>query len=222
MVLRDELDLPELSVRREQARADLVDQVLDRATVELVEDPLDLVADSTRAEEGAETEERAARVVGSHRVHEVLHRVGRDDLPIVALRVRRDEPLSEDVDVDRRGEWGDVATAEPVEKNVGFAVADLGRRHDAMRSNRSRVIARNSSMPVASSSSRVCRRRSRMAGTISAFARPATNTTKRKPNRRSYSSFIAASSRRIARSASRPCSRRESAERDAGSAPIRG
>src|SRR5256714_6218733 len=344
-VRRDELELAKLGMGCEEAGADLVDEVLDGATVELVEDPLDLVANGTRsekpwtlrhsvpqvavtpvhiqmdrqgpigelgkrrvvvarerreraarrlhephpfppaarggdlrlsanrvdrdlrdravhagraeenaagavlsgggverhltrrhaerlhngigldeapAEEGAEAEEGAARVLGGHRVHEILHRVGGDDLTIVALRVRTDEAVAEDIDVDRRGKRRDVGTAEPVEKDVGLAVADLGRGHGVMRSKRSRVIARNSSMPVASSSTRVRRRRSRMTGGISAFDRPATKATNRKPNLRSYSSFIAASSRRIATSAPPPCSRRERADNDAGSAPIRG
>src|SRR5438477_1396115 len=50
VVLGDELDLAELGVRRQQARTDLVDEMLDRATVELVEDALDLVTDGAWCE----------------------------------------------------------------------------------------------------------------------------------------------------------------------------
>src|SRR4030081_209313 len=50
VILRDELDLLELSVRREKACADLVNEVLDRAAVELVEDSLDLVTDGSGPE----------------------------------------------------------------------------------------------------------------------------------------------------------------------------
>src|SRR6267378_187120 len=345
VILRYELDLLELRVRREKASADLVDEVLDRAAVELVEDAFDLVTDGPRpkepgpfghpvlqiavapvhvhmdrersirelgkrrvvvtcerreraprcldqrhafptasrggdlgpaadhvygdlrdcvvaaghaeqhlagaafpggrverhlarghaqrlhhricldeatAEERAKPEERGAFVLRRHRVHEVLHRVGGDDFAIVALRVCGHEALSENVDVYRRREWRDLATAEPVERYVCFPVADLGRGHDAIRVNRSRAMARNSSIPVASSSSRLRLRRSRNTGTISAFERPPTNTTKRNLNLRSYSSFSEASSRSVARSAPPRCSRRESAESDAGSAPMRG
>src|SRR5213593_4609133 len=51
VILRDELDLLKLRVCREQASADLVDEVLDGATVEVVEDALDLIADGSRSEE---------------------------------------------------------------------------------------------------------------------------------------------------------------------------
>src|SRR2546423_11973100 len=50
VVFGDELDLLELRVCREQARADLVDQMLDRTAIEIVEDALDLVADRARPE----------------------------------------------------------------------------------------------------------------------------------------------------------------------------
>src|SRR5205814_1393877 len=50
VVLRYELELAKLGMGCEEAGADLVDEVLDGATVELVEDPLDLVADGTRSE----------------------------------------------------------------------------------------------------------------------------------------------------------------------------
>src|SRR5437899_4676177 len=50
VVLSDELELSELGMRGEQTRADLVDQMLDRATAELVKDPLDLVADGAWTE----------------------------------------------------------------------------------------------------------------------------------------------------------------------------
>src|SRR3989454_621964 len=254
-VLGDKFDLLKLRVCSEQARPYLVDQMLYRAAVELMEGalaacrPEEDVAraalargrvqrhlargDAERlhdrvgfqelaAEEGAQTEEVSATVFGRHRVHEVLHRVGGDDLAIVAMCVRGEEALSDDVDVDRRGERRHVLTAEPVENDVRLPVADLGRGHDLIRVNRSRVIARNSSIPVASSSSRVRRRRARNTGTILAFGRPATNTTNRNPNLCSYSSFSDARSRNVATSAPPACSRRESVESDAGSAPIRG
>src|SRR5467141_1024747 len=56
--------------------------------------------DEATAEEGTQPEERATAVFRRHRVHEVLHRVGGDDLPIVAFAVRREEALSEDIYVD--------------------------------------------------------------------------------------------------------------------------
>src|SRR5438093_8658401 len=62
VVLSDELDLRELSVRGEQPRADLVDQVLDRAAVEFVEDPLDLVTNGSRSEKARPLRDSVAQI----------------------------------------------------------------------------------------------------------------------------------------------------------------
>src|SRR5256886_11585818 len=62
VVLSDELYLRELSVRGEQARADLVDQVLDRAAVEFVEDPLDLVTNGSRSEKARPLRDSVAQI----------------------------------------------------------------------------------------------------------------------------------------------------------------
>src|SRR5256885_16729696 len=64
VVLSDELDLRELSVRGEQPRADLVDQVLDRTAVEFVEDPLDLVTNGSRSEKARQIGRASCRERG--------------------------------------------------------------------------------------------------------------------------------------------------------------
>ena len=184
----DSGDRPVASRRAEQDRARTavarraVERDLASRDAQYLHDRIGL--EEMPPEERAQPEECGAAVLGRHRVDEVLHRVRRDHFAVVALGVRAEEPLTGDVDVHRRRERRQVAPAEPVEDHVGLAVADLGPRHGRARS-RSAAIARNSSIPAASSGSRSCVRRSRRTVAIAAFVRPFTQTTNRKPKRRS-------------------------------------
>jgi len=136
------------------------------------------------ADECAQPGQARARVLGGHRIDEVLHRVGRHDLAVVPFCVRVQEALAEDVDVHGRRERPRAPTGEAVEDDVRFAVADFGR-HARTPPSRSRAMARNSSIPVPSSWARVRARRARSTGTSSVLDRPLTKTTNRKPNRSS-------------------------------------
>src|SRR5207248_3971589 len=68
VVLGDEFDLPKLRMRREETRADLVDEMLDRAAVEFVEDAFDLVTDRPWAKK-AGTLGHAIRQIAVSPVH---------------------------------------------------------------------------------------------------------------------------------------------------------
>src|SRR3982750_2323898 len=62
LVLRRELDLRELAVRGEQPCAHLVDEVLDRAAVELMERALELIADGARAKDAKPFGDAVAKI----------------------------------------------------------------------------------------------------------------------------------------------------------------
>src|SRR6266566_1224882 len=165
------------------------------------------------AEECGEPLVGRTRVLERHGVDKVLHGVGRHHVAVIAMRVGREEIVPEDVDAYPAGEQP-TDRVRPVEGDVVLAIADVGF-HERNRSSAMSTMARR---PSSSSCSRDRRSRCRSTSTISALGRRLTNTTKRKPKRRSYSAFSRSSSGR----ASLPCSCSERVERRPGFSPIRG
>jgi hypothetical protein len=163
--------------------------------------------EEARAEEVQPPLERRAAVLERLPVDEVLHRVGGDDVAVVAFGVRSQERLTEHLHVDL-GCQHDVRTARErrlgnrpkprqrrrvgaVGRNLGLAVVDVDLVPVALRAlarharflQRSRAMSTTALSPVSSSSSRGRSRRRSSSGTIADRGRPATKMTKRKPKR---------------------------------------